>query len=309
MSDGVLVAGFGGPTPGCCGRRPDCPARPGVEAACFVASVLGDRPGSAARVEAVAAHYHHLGGYSPYHRHAAAQARALARELARRGWRELAVELGHRHWRPWLAEAAARLNRCRRVAGLILAPFALGPLAEGYRRAVPLPLRWADPWYAHPGHLEALADRVREAVLGWEAARWERAALLFTAHALPRALAEAAGYEAALRATAAAVAASLGRQAWRLAYQSAPEGAEDWTGPELAEALAQLAAAGHRDAVAVPLGFLSDHVEVLYDLDIAAQRHAAAFGLLLTRAGTPGEHPGLIAALADAAEAALAAAP
>ncbi|MCS6969426.1 MAG: ferrochelatase [Planctomycetota bacterium] len=303
--EGVLVLGFGGPSPGCCGRRADCARQPGVEARCFVSGILGDRAEQAARIEAVVAHYERLGGYSPYNRLAAAQCAALARELQRRG-RAARCALGLRHWSPWIGEACAQLAGCARVAALILAPHAQGPLAEAYARAVTLPVRWAEPWHLHPGFIAAWAERCQEALLGGEPALWEGAALLCTAHALPRAVARAARYEELVAESARALAAALGGRPCRIAYQSAPEApSTPWTEPLLAPALAELAAAGARAVVLAPLGFLVDHLEVLYDLDIAAQETARALGLRLRRASTPGEHPGLICALADAVEEAL----
>ena len=96
MTDGLLVLGFGGPTPGCCGRRASCPKTAGCEAECFVAGILGDNPARAARIAEVAEHYRHFGGFSPYNALTERQAQALKAELASRG-RVLTVACGYRH--------------------------------------------------------------------------------------------------------------------------------------------------------------------------------------------------------------------
>lgn len=304
MSDGVLVAGFGGPQPGCCGRRADCTRDPGCEAPCFVSGVLGDAPGQSERVAEVAAHYRHFGGFSPYNRLAAAQTDLLRAELARRG-RQVRVELGLRHWSPWLADACARLADCERVAGVILAPHAAGRSTTAYRTAAPrADIRWCATVHDHPGLAAAVADRLRQAVLGWDAARLAAAALVFTAHAIPQAAERASPYREQVAASAGLAAAAFGKPEHRLAFQSAPSGAA-WSQPDIDTTLRALREAGVQDVLLQPIGFLVDHVEVLYDLDVEAQAAAQCLGLRLTRAATVGEHPAFIAALADTVERAL----
>lgn len=308
MTEGLLLAAFGGPQPGCCGRRADCRRGPGCEAPCFVSGILGDDPALAGRIAEVVAHYRHFGGYSPYNRLAAAQAAALTRELSRRG-RDVRVRLGFRHWSPWIRDACAGLEGCGRVAGLMLAPHAAGRTTESYRAAATIPgLRWNAPFHAHHGMAAAVADRLREATAGWDARRLAQAELVFTAHAIPQPAERASGYRGLVEASAALAAQAFGKPTHRVAYQSAPaDPGVPWSAPRVEDLLAELAAAGAQDVLLQPIGFLIDHIEVLYDLDVAAQLAAQRLGLKLTRAATVGDHPAFIAALADAAEQALAA--
>lgn len=306
MTDGLLIAAFGGPQPGCCGRRVDCSRGPGCEAPCFVSGILGDDPAQAGRVAEVVGHYRHFGGFSPYNRLAAAQAAALQRELLRRG-REIRIELGFRHWSPWISEACSRLAGCGRVAGLVLAPHAAARSTEAYRSAATLPdIRWNGSFHDHPGMAAAVADRLREATQGWSAQRLADAVLLFTAHAIPQPAERASGYRALVEASAALASAAFGKPAHRIAYQSAPAtSAVPWSSPQILQALDACKAEGVQDVLVQPIGFLVDHIEVLYDLDIEAQQHAQRLGLHLTRAATAGDHPAFVAALADTVERAL----
>lgn len=307
MTDGLLLAGFGGPQAGCCGRRQSCDRGPGCEAPCFVSGILGDDPAQAGRIAEVVAHYRHFGGYSPYNRLAAAQAAALERELRRRQ-RDIRIALGFRHWSPWLAQAAAELRGCQRVAAVVLAPHAAGRTTEAYRTAAAMPeLRWGPSFHRHHGMAEAVADRLREATCGWSPERIASATLVFTAHAIPQPAERASGYRAQVEESAALAAAAFGKPAYRIAYQSAPAAsAIPWSAPRVEDLLGELHAAGCGDVVMQPIGFVVDHIEVLYDLDVEAQLVAHRLGLKLTRAATVGDHPAFIAALADSAEQALA---
>lgn len=310
MTDGLLIAGFGGPAAGCCGRRQVCERATGCEAPCFVGGILGDDPAQAGRVAEVVSHYRHFGGFSPYNRLAAAQADAIDRELRRRG-RDIRIALGFRHWTPWIRDACAALDGCTRVAGLMLAPHGAGRATEAYKAATPRSdVRWTASFHDHPGMGSAIADRLRQATCGWDSGRLARTALVFSAHAIPVPAERASGYRGLVEASARQAAAAFGAPSWRLAFQSAPAAsAVPWSSPSIAQVLDALRADGATDVLLQPIGFVVDHMEVLYDLDIEAQQHADRLGLRLTRAATVGEHPAFIAALADRVEQALDAAP
>jgi ferrochelatase len=303
VSDGVLIAGFGGPAPGCCGRRAGCRLGPDREADCFVNGILGDDPALSGRAAEVVAHYRHFGGLSPYNRLAAAQTDALRGELRRRG-RQVQVELGFRHWSPTIADACSRLAVCTRVAGLILAPHGAGRSTEAYKAATPrADVGWTASFHDHPGMADAIAARLRQATLGWSAERLARAALVFTAHAIPQPAERASGYRSLVETSARLAAAAFAKPDFRLAFQSAPgASAIPWSTPTVSQTLDQLQAGGTVDVLLQPIGFVVDHMEVLYDLDVEAQLHAGRIGLQLTRAATVGEHPAFIAALADRCE-------
>lgn len=306
MSDGLLVAAFGGPAPGCCGRRPDCRRGLGCEATCFVSGILGDDQAQAGRIAEVVSHYRHFGGFSPYNRLAASTVDALRHELRRRN-RTIQVELGFRHWNPWIADACGQLAGCSRVAGLILAPHGAGRATEAYKAATPRPdVRWTASFHDHPGMAAAVADRLRQATLGWDRDRLARAALVFTAHAIPQPAERASGYRQMVTASAELAAAAFGKPTYQLAFQSAPgNGLVAWSSPGIAQVIEQLHAAGTSDVILQPLGFVVDHMEVLYDLDIEVQNQADRLGMKVTRAATVGDHPAFVAALADRVDQAL----
>ncbi|MEK7413634.1 MAG: ferrochelatase [Planctomycetota bacterium] len=304
MTDGVLIAGFGGPTPGCCERLSVCDRKPGCEATCFVSGILGDDPAQAARVAAVAAHYQDVGGgFSPYNALAATQADALRSELRRRG-RDVVVALGFRHWSPWIADACTTLSGCQRTVGLMLAVHATGRTADAYRAACTIPnITWTASLHDHPGMATAVAERLRAATIGWSADRLQRATLVFTAHAIPQPAERASGYREQVAVSATLAAQAFGKPEHRIAYQSAPPpGRVPWSTPQIGDMLNELAASGVKDVLLQPIGFLIDHMEVIYDLDVESQQQAKRLGLCLTRAATVGDHPAFIAAMAERIE-------
>jgi protoporphyrin/coproporphyrin ferrochelatase len=298
MVDAVMLIAFGGPT------APD-EIRP------FLANVARGRPISAERLEDVARHYERMpGGRSPLNDLTVAQARALGEALARRGV-SMEVRVGMRNWRPYVHETLASLSRrgVRRCLGLIMSPLRCEASWDRYQRDVAEArgrmadapdVLFAPPWGASAGFVEALADRAGTALsaLPAEGRRWTP--LIFTAHSIPVAMADGAPYVEDFAAIAGAVAAKLGHARWSLAYQSRSGRPEDpWLEPDVGTVVRSLARDGERDAVVVPAGFVCDHVEVLYDLDVAAVETGRAHGLTLRRAATVGDHPAFVESLAD----------
>ena len=174
-------------------------------------------------------------------------------------------------------------------------------VAEARARVARAPeVGFAPAWFEYPRFVAAVADRTR-AALG-EMPQDARAStpLVFTAHSVPVAMAEASPYVSDLTAAARAVARRLGHARWSVAYQSrSGSPRESWLEPDVTSVLRRLAADGERRAVVVPIGFVCDHVEVLYDLDVEARRVAAAAGLTLHRAAAVNDHPEFIAMLAE----------
>lgn len=303
--DSVLLVAFGGPTPGCCKAHDPCPG----EAHCFVEGVLGRDTQRAARVEEVAAHYRHLGGFSRFNEFTAAQGEALRAELARRGL-PLPVHAGYRHWRPSLREVVADLagRGHRDVLAVVMAPHQSTVSWDWYLKVVeeardPLGpdaprVTYLDPWWTRDGFVTACADRIREAMAGWGPARAAGAELVFTAHAIPHAIARTGPYVRQFTETAEAVAKRIERP-FSLAYQSGPENpAIPWTGPDICEVIREKGKKG-TDFVVAPVGFLCDNVEVQYDLDVAARKEAESRGAGFARAAMVGTHPAFIGMLAD----------
>ena len=306
--DSVLFVAFGGPTPECCGRREPCP---GNEAACFIQSIVGEHPAAQARVSEVAAHYAQLGGFSPFNDLTLQQVRGIADLLKAQGLYP-PVYVGMRHWPPYVRDVLREMAEQgrRNILAVILAPHQCYASWEWYQHIVSeglaalrdyrLQVTYLDPWYTHTGYIEAIADYMRQAgqILGHE--RAQRAALVYTAHSIPTAMAAQAPYTQQFAATAGAVTRLLGRQDYRLAYQSQAHGTpRPWLRPDINEAIRQLQAEGYRDVIIAPIGFLCDHVEVLYDLDVAAQQTAAACGVTYVRAQTVGTHPAFMAMLSE----------
>ena len=306
--DSVLFIGFGGPTPGCCQRVDPCP---GSEARCFVQGIVGTRPGAQARVTEVAAHYEQLGGFSTYNALTFQQAQTVQQLLLEQGF-TVPVHVGMRHWPPYihttLQDIAAQ--GLHNILAVIMAPHQCFASWEWYQQVVAEgvaalgerapQVTYLAPWYTHAGYITATVDYLRQAyqVLGLTRAR--QAALVYTAHSIPEAMAANAPYTQQFEATAAAATHLLGHQGYHLAYQSQVTGTpRPWLQPDINDAILQARDTGYRDIIVSPIGFLCDHVEVLYDLDIKAQKTAAACGMTLVRAKTVGNHPAFLTMLRD----------
>jgi ferrochelatase len=272
---------------------------------------VGEHPATQTRVSEVAAHYAQLGGFSPFNDLTFQQVQGITSLLEAQGL-HVPVYAGMRHWPPYVRDVLRQMaaQGLQNILAVILAPHQCYASWEWYQHIVaeglvalgdyrPL-VTYLDPWYTQAGYIEAIADHMRQAgqVLGHE--RAQRAALVYTAHSIPEAMAAQAPYTQQFAATAAAVTRLLGRQDYRLAYQSQAHGTpRPWLQPDINEAMHQLQAEGYRDVIISPIGFLCDHVEVLYDLDVEAQHTAAACGLTYVRAQTVGTHPAFIAMLSE----------
>ncbi len=321
--DAVLVLSFGGP------EQSD-------EVMPFLRQVTGGRvPDS--RLEAVAGHYRHFGGRSPINDQNRRLVRELTGALAAAG-RSVPVMLANRHWRPFTADIVGQLagDGRRNVAVVATSGFSSLPGCRGYREdyeqaARNLPARDRPRfrkirlWYNHPLFLDCWADRVIEAVASRPGEDWpasESPHLLFTAHSLPKAMADASGpangtnkgpgcgdeggaYVAQHRFAADRVVrrveARLGRAfGWGLAFQSqSGSPGSRWLQPDVETALRELADRGGRRVVVAPIGFLTDHMEVQWDLGVEARSIASDLGIDFALAGTVGDDPRLIAMLTD----------
>jgi ferrochelatase len=306
--DSVLFVAFGGPTPGCCKQFDPCP---GSEALCFVQGIVGGRVGNQERIAEVASHYAQLGGFSPFNELTMQQARSVEGLLKDRGL-HLPIYVGMRHWPPLLQDVLRDMadQGLRDILAVIMAPHQCFASWDWYQQTIAEGVTalgdrgprvtYLEPWYMQPGYLEAIVDHVGQAAQELGEERASRAALVFTAHSIPEAMAAGAPYAEQFEATAAAATRLLGRQEYRLAYQSQVTGTpRPWLQPDINDALRQLRDEGYRDVIVSPIGFLCDHVEVLYDLDVAAQKTAAACELTLIRARTVGNHAAFLAMLAE----------
>jgi protoporphyrin/coproporphyrin ferrochelatase len=296
--DSILFIGFGGPT-----------ARDEIRP--YLQNIVRGRNVPPERVEEVAHHYEEVGGRSPYNELTFRQAEALQARLAAEGT-PLRVYVGMRNWHPYLKETIATMTRegRQRAIGVILAAHRSPASDQQYRLNVERAIAenggtgpeiaYLEPWHTHPLFLEAQAARIEEAS-GYSRGRWPAAVpLLFTAHSIPASMAQVSPYEEEIRVSAAGVAAILGAAQWSVAYQSrSGDGRTPWLEPDVNDVIRDLAGSGVSEVVVAPIGFLCDHVEVLYDLDIEAQATAAVCAVRLHRAGTVGDHPAFIRMLAE----------
>lgn len=301
MIDSVLLIGFGGPT------APH-EIRP------FLENVVRGRSVPPERLEEVAHHYEAIGGRSPYNDWTNLQAEALRAHLELDGL-PLPVYVGMRNWPPLLTTTVQQMNDAgrRRAAGIILAPHRSSTSWERYQLDVQRAIEqnggvgpqveYLFPWHTHPLFVAAMADRVRETA-GHRDGQWpEVVPLVFTAHSIPVSMASASQYAEEIAESGAAIAAALGVPRWSVAYQSASgDGRVPWLGPDVTDVIRALAAEGVTEVVLCPVGFLCDHVEVLYDLDVEARQAAEEAGVRLARAGTVGDHPHFIRMLSEAVQ-------
>jgi ferrochelatase len=299
--DAVLLVAFGGP-------QGPADVRP------FLENVLRGRRVSPARVEEVAHHYDLFGGVSPLTELTMQQARALQATLAARGL-PLPVHVGMRNWHPYLADTLTEMSRrgVRRVVGVLAAAQrsysgctqykenvrdALKTVVE--RGARPIEVVYVGDWHENAGFIEANADHVRRAIAQLPEGRRAGARLVFTAHSIPIEMAQQFPYEAQLRASAALIAAAAGRQDWALVYQSrSGRPGDPWLEPDVCDYLRGEREKGLDTVVLCPVGFLCDHVEVLYDLDVEAAEACREAGIAMVRAQAVNAHPRFIDALAD----------
>ena len=258
----------------------------------YLEDVRGGRPVSDQAVEELAERYRRIGGRSPLDDVTEAQRAALQRELG------APVFVGMKHWRPRLAEAveAALAAGATRIVGLVLAPHYSRLSIGGYRERLEKALAdraglvLVESWHDEPSFIDALAERVR----GTDA--W----VVFTAHSLPeRILDEGDPYRDQLLETARLVAERAGVERWSFAFQSASPTGEPWLGPDVLEELERLRAEGVSKVLGAPVGFVSDHLEILWDLDVEARERAAELGLEWARTESLNDEPAFVHALAE----------
>ena len=293
--DAVLLIAFGGPTA-------PSEIRP------FLDNVTRGRSIPRERLDEVAHHYEAMpGGRSPLNALTEAQAAGLRARLGGAP----RVYVGMRNWHPYLAETLTAMGRDgrRRALGVILSAFRceasweryMGDVAAARARVAAAPeIVYAPAWFEQPRFIAAAADRVRAAFDHVPSRERDRTPLIFTAHSIPRAMAETSPYVADFTAAAEAVARQLGHARWLCAYQSRSGPPRDpWLEPDVNETIRDLAKAGERRVMLAPLGFVVDHVEVLYDLDTEAREVATKHGVAYHRAAAVNDHPEFVEMLAD----------
>ncbi len=298
MDNAVLMMAYGGPS-----------SLDDMEP--YLIDVMGGRTPSAAMIADVGEHYARIGGRSPLLDITRAQAGALQEALTANAttsrWR---VFVGMRHWRPYIKDAVAEIAQggIRNVIALCMTPH-FSPLSVGAYFArlhealaalhADLAVTRVSNWHTQPLLIEAIAANITAARDRFPAATRQQAVVLFTGHSLPTTPGDP--YASQLSETAHLVTQQLGIApgAWQLCYQSAGRRPGAWLGPNVEDVIVQLAEAGRKHLIVAPIGFVADHVETLYDIDIECRDLAAAHGAHLERSESLNTSPTFIAALAD----------
>lgn len=275
----------------------------------YFTHIRGGRTPSPESVANLRQRYARVGGGTPLLQITEEVRRRLEAELAAAGAPQR-VYLGMKHWHPYIAQTlqTMRDDGARAVTAVALAPHYSRLSIGGYRKAVdekmaelgsPFELRFVDHWYGEPRFVQFVAELVRQGLMQFPEGDRAGVTVVFTAHSLPERIRTWSDpYEAQLQASAELVAREAGLPGFRRAWQSAGGTGEPWIGPDILDYLDTLHAEGVRDVLQVPIGFVSDHLEVLYDIDIEAKDKARALGMTLHRTELPNAKPEFIRVLA-----------
>ena len=297
--DHILFIGFGGPT------KPE-------EIWPFLQNVTRGIPIPEERLRSVEQHYHDVGGRSPYNDHTFRLLEKLRLKLAEKSI-SLPVFVGMRNGHPFMRETLAEIKAkgLMRGIGIILAPHRSDASYEKYIRTVEeakhsadvgrMEYHYLEPWFDHPGFIEAQADEI-EKVIGPR----KNTPVIFSAHSIPMEMAQKSKYAEEVMVSSEKVAKHLGLSNWRLAWQSRSPSAgsgrdglpKPWLEPDVVSVIQRLKEEGASEGVLVPIGFLCDNVEVLFDLDIEAKQEAEKLGMIYRRASTVMDHPKFVAMFA-----------
>ncbi|MEZ6033783.1 MAG: ferrochelatase [Planctomycetaceae bacterium] len=290
--DAILVLSFGGPE-----KREDVIP--------FLENVLRGKPVPRERLLEVAEHYYHFDGISPINEQCRTLIAALRTELDAHDI-QLPVYWGNRNWEPYLNESVIRMKRdgVKRALTYVTSGFSCYSGCRQYRENIAAALAQPEAaglqidklrvFYNHPDFIAVVAEQVKMALQQFAADSRDAVHIAFTAHSIPRSMADTSDYEKQLREACRLVTESLQLEPsrWKLVYQSRSGRPQDpWLEPDIIDHLRDCKAAGINQVVISPIGFLSDHMEVMYDLDDEAQRFCQGAGVSMFRAGTPGSHP------------------
>ncbi len=302
--DAVLLLAFGGPE-----KMDD--VRP------FLANVLRGRPVPPTRLQEVVRHYELFDGRSPLNEITFGQAQALQDLFAQDGT-PLPVYVGMRNWHPYIAETLEQMRQdgVKNSIGFILSAQQSEAGWERYKTNVAEArerlgllapqVSFTPGWHNHPLFIHAVADLTKQAFSSIPAERWGVTPLVYTAHSVPASMPSTQEYVRQVKEGARLVAERIGHENWTVAYQSRSGPPHvPWLGPDIGAALKALAAQGVRYSVVVPIGFVCDHIEVLYDLDTEAREIAERNGLHMVRARTVNTHPSFIRMIAEVVRATL----
>jgi protoporphyrin/coproporphyrin ferrochelatase len=294
MSEAVLLLAYGGPD-----SLDDIPA--------YLLDIRGGRETPQRLIDEITDRYRQIGGRSPLLEITCSAAAKLQNATG------LPVYVGMRHWRPFIRETVAQMvaNDIRHCTSICMAPhystLSIGAyrarLAEALASAgSDMAVDFVESWHTQPQYLEGVAANVRETLRRFSVDDRARVIVIFTAHSLPASILDRGDpYPAQLRETATLLADQLGLMPnrWTFSFQSAAQTGTPWLGPQIEALVPELAEAGERNLLIAPVGFIADHVEVLYDLDIGVQRIARSVGVRVERTPMLNDSPALVSALAS----------
>jgi ferrochelatase len=274
----------------------------------YYTHIRGGRPPSEEKAEELRHRYEAVGGRTPLTQLTEAVREGVAAASPPRP-RDVPVYVGMKHWTPWIHEAVAQMKAdgVERVACVVLAPHYSRFSVGGYQRYlfegmakhdVRFTVDFVEQWYADPAYVDVMATLVRDELAHWPADRRDDVTVVFRRHSLPERIRTWGDpYEAQLEASARLVTAHAGLRGYRRAWQSAGQTGEPWIGPDILDFLPELRDEGVRDVLQVPIGFVCDHLEILYDLDIEAAAKAEELGITYHRTRLPNARPDFVSAL------------
>ena len=293
MKTAVLLLAYGGPD-----SLADIPA--------YLLDIRGGRATPQALIDEISHRYAEIGGFSPLLRITQS---AAAQLQARTG---LPVYVGMRHWAPWIKDTVAQMaaDGVARAVVICMAPHYSSMSIGAYRRkldealaqlAQPFEVIFIESWHTQPEFLDAVAANVRATLTRYTPEERDAVLVVFSAHSLPESILQRGDpYDRQLRETAKLLAEKLALPAdrWTFSYQSAAKTGVPWLGPQIEEYIVELANAGHKQLIVAPIGFIADHVEVLYDIDIGVQQIAQEHGVRVERPPMLNDSPATVTILA-----------
>lgn len=296
--DALLVVSFGGPE----GMEDVMP---------FLENVLRGRNVPRERMLGVAKHYELFAGISPINKQNRKLIAALQQELETKG-PQLPIYFGNRNWHPLLADTLSKMrdDGVKNALAFVTSAYSSYSSCRQYledieraRAAVGADAPRVEKlraFFNHPGFVEANANNIQTALAQVPEERRRATPLVFTAHSIPESMAQHCDYQLQLEETGRLVAEAVGSESWRLVFQSrSGSPAQPWLGPDVCDHLRELHAAGTKDVIVAPIGFVSDHMEIIYDLDTEALKLCRDLGLNMVRAATAGTHPAFVAMIRE----------
>lgn len=293
---GILLLAFGGPN-----------SLDDVEP--FLQNIFSGRPLSPSLIDQVRERYRLIGGKSPLLKITERQAQSLKNSLLKAG-RVIEVYIGMRHWHPYIRETFKTMGEkgIKKVLCLILSPYSSQATARGYKDAVQTAIKnstkklkvdFMPSWHTNPIYIDAVFEKVKSGLDLFSSHRQPYVQIIFTGHSLPQTAVKNDPYPDQIHATISSVMERFKNHDWHLAFQSRGKENGEWLSPDVEDVLKVLAKSGKGEVLVVPLGFISDHLETLHDLDITLRKKAQDLGLKFQRSPSLNDSPKFIEALTD----------